>query len=71
MTGSCLIDTNVLIDLLSQSPDEAFNERVLAALTNQPAISISTAIELLGWRRHTAQSRSSAVNLLACSKNCL
>ncbi|MBF0462972.1 MAG: type II toxin-antitoxin system VapC family toxin [Magnetococcales bacterium] len=66
MTGSCLIDTNVLIDFLSQSPDEAFNERVLAALSDQSAVSIVTTIELLGWRRHTAQSRSSAANLLAC-----
>ncbi|MBF0179393.1 MAG: type II toxin-antitoxin system VapC family toxin [Magnetococcales bacterium] len=65
MTALCLIDTNVLIDLLGRHPDPGFNARVQAALFDGAAISIITTIELLGWRRHTDQSRWDATNLLA------
>ena len=44
MSVSCLIDTNVLIDFLSQPSDSDFNERVLAALASQSAISIVTLL---------------------------
>ncbi|MBF0154728.1 MAG: type II toxin-antitoxin system VapC family toxin [Magnetococcales bacterium] len=65
MTALCLIDTNVLIDLLGRHPDPEFNSRVQNALSAGAAISIMTTIELLGWRRHTDQSRRDAANLLA------
>ena len=65
MTALCLVDTNVLIDLLGRYPDPGFDMRVQAALSRGAAISIITTIELLGWRRHTDQSRQDATNLLA------
>lgn len=61
----CLVDTNVLIDFLGHCGDTGFNERVMTALSSGAAVSIITTIELLGWRRHTDQSRWNATNLLA------
>ncbi len=65
MTALCLIDTNVLIDLLGRHPDPGFNAKVQVALSDGAAISIITTIELLGWRRHTDQSRQDTTNLSA------
>ena len=64
----CLIDTNVLIDFLSQRPAPHFIERVQSALVLGSSLSIVTTIELLGWRLHTEQSRTDAANLLARMK---
>jgi len=64
LIATTLIDTNVLIDYLAQHPDANFNHRVEQAIGKGSALSIITRIELLGWRRHTEQSRRDAENLL-------
>ncbi|MBF0340449.1 MAG: type II toxin-antitoxin system VapC family toxin [Magnetococcales bacterium] len=60
------MDTNVLIDFLNDYPDALFRERALAAFSQGSAVSVVTVIELLGWRKHTKQSRRSATELLEC-----
>ncbi|MBF0132948.1 MAG: type II toxin-antitoxin system VapC family toxin [Magnetococcales bacterium] len=64
MSSAYLLDTNVLIDFLNQHPDSIFQERVLTALESRSGISVITTIELLGWRKHTTQTRQGALDLL-------
>lgn len=64
MTIPCLIDTNVLIDYLNGSASNSFMENFERALTVGSVVSVITTMELLGWRGHTAQSRSDAEKLL-------
>ncbi|MBF0415972.1 MAG: type II toxin-antitoxin system VapC family toxin [Magnetococcales bacterium] len=66
MSVPCLMDTNVLIDFLNDYPDAQFRERFLAAFSQGSAVSVVTVIELLGWCKHTEQSRQSATKLLEC-----
>ncbi|MBF0602883.1 MAG: type II toxin-antitoxin system VapC family toxin [Nitrospirae bacterium] len=66
MNIPCLMDTNVLICFLNGYPDALFRERTLAAFSQASAVSVVTVIELLGWRKHTEQSRWSARGLLEC-----
>ncbi len=66
MNVPCLMDTNVLIDFLNDDPDAQFRERALTAFSQGSAVSVVTVIELLGWRKHTEQSRRSATDLLEC-----
>lgn len=64
MTARCLIDTNVLVGYLDSNASSAFVENVEQALAAGAAVSVITTMELLGWRGHSAQSRSDAENLL-------
>jgi len=64
MTTPCLIDTNVLIDYLGGGDSIALVANLEGALTTGAVVSVITTMELLGWRGHTAQSRSDAQNLL-------
>ncbi len=64
MTTRCLIDTNVLIDYLDSNASSAFAANVEQALAAGSVVSVITAMELLGWRGHSEQSRRDAENLL-------
>ncbi|MBF0584061.1 MAG: hypothetical protein HQL80_07480 [Magnetococcales bacterium] len=66
MNVPCLMDTNILIDFLNGHSDAQFREMALAAFSQGSAVSVVTVIELLGWRKHTEQSRRSATELLEC-----
>ncbi len=64
MSIRCLIDTNVLIDYLGGAASPTLVANVETALGAGSVVSVITTMELLGWRGHSAQSRSDAESLL-------
>ena len=61
---SCVVDTNILIYFLGAATDTRVLERIERALRDHARISVITRMEILGWRGHTDESRSSARFLL-------
>lgn len=61
---SCIIDTNPLIYLIGGSAPPDVLERIEHATCMGGRFSVLTRIEILGWHRHTSESRRATVALL-------
>lgn len=61
-----LLDSNVVMGYLNQDPTSGFIGQFEQALLEGVAVSVITTIEVLGWRGHDKNSRSSAESLLMC-----
>ncbi|MDX8399781.1 MAG: type II toxin-antitoxin system VapC family toxin [Gallionellaceae bacterium] len=61
-----LLDSNAVMGYLNQDSTPGFISQFEQALLEGAAVSVITTIEVLGWRRHDANSRAGAEKLLVC-----
>lgn len=59
-----LLDSNAVMGCLNRDPATGFAAKIESCFAEGAAISVITLIEVLGWRGHSAQSRTDAQRLL-------